>query len=176
MSVFKVPDDVIEVARQYINSEHDMRWQLGDFLAEVTDELVPVFQNTDIKHPRSMMFNQIANATGVDASTLRDREAMARFFPKPVRERYAALTWSQMRACKAAGNHWEAYAQKALSELPAPVSIIRQWVKHDGHLPPAWAGRWERVQVLCDALMGDSEAPPGVRLAARLISMGIIGD
>lgn len=174
-NVIRLPDEIIETARQLMGSEDDARWKLGDFLSDVVSELEPAYQGVGVKHPRAELFRVISSAIGCDASTLRDRQSMSEFFPYEVRASYPALSYSQLRACRSAGNQWQEYADWAVSNLPAPVAVIRARVKNGGALPPAWAGRWARVQELSELLMGDSEAPPGVRLAARLISMGILG-
>ena len=171
----KLPDSVVEAARQYLGHEDDARWQLGDFLSDVVSEMEPVYHTAGVQHPRAVMFRQIAGSIGCDPSTLRDRQSMSEFYPYSVRADYSALTWSQLRACKSAANLWQVYADWALANLPAPVAMIRSKIKNGGSLPPAWAGRWQRVVELSEMLAGDSEAPPGVRLAARLISMGILG-
>jgi hypothetical protein len=147
---------------------------VGDFLASVIDELSQHYEAIGVKRARAWLIQHMASRVGVDASTLRDREAMARFYPSNIRSRYDMLTYHQLRACKSAGPEWERYATWASEELP-PVSIIRARVKHNGSLPPAWVGRWSRVIELSELLQSDEQAPPGVRLAARLISMGILG-
>jgi hypothetical protein len=174
-NAIKVPDEVIEAARQYLGSEDDARWQLGDFLSDVVSELEPAYYGVGVKHPRAEMFRVISGAIGCDPSTLRDRQSMSEFYPYSVRASYSALTWSQLRACKSAGNLWREYADWSLSNLPAPVAVIRAKIKNGGDLPPVWCGRWQRIVELSDLLQSDAEAPPAVRLAARLISLGIYG-
>ena len=175
MSGIKLPDEVIETARQYLGNEDDARWQLGDFLSDVVSELEPAYQSAGVKHPRAEMFRVISGSIGCDPSTLRDRQSMSEFYPYQVRASYSALTWSQLRACRSAGNQWQEYADWAVSNLPAPVAMIRAKVKNGGALPPAWVGRWSRVIELSELLQSDEQAPPGVRLAARVIAMGILG-
>jgi hypothetical protein len=170
-----LPDNVVETARQYLHNEHDARWALGDFLSDVVTEMEPVYHTAGVKHPRAVMFRQIANSIGCDPSTLRDRQSMAEFFPAQVRSKYDMLTWAQLRACRSAGPEWERYAEWSAANLPAPCAIIRSRIKNAGDLPAVWVSRWSSMQAIADLLMGDEQAPPGVRLTARLISMGILG-
>lgn len=170
-----LPDNLIDSLRQVISDADKHQWATGDFLVGIVDELEDSYTRLGVRHARAWLIQHMANRVGCDTSTLRDREAMARFYPEPVRARYDALSYHQLRACKSAGNLWCEYADWALDNLPAPVAMIRAKIKNGGDLPPAWASRWERVSVLCEALKGDSEAPPEVRLAARLISLGLIG-
>ena len=163
-----LPDDVVEGLRQLQDDSEGVQFQVGDYLVSVTDEFGHIAKRAEI-------IRQLADRTGRDASTYRDRETVCRFFPPEVRARYEGFTYSHWRALKYAGNHWREYADLLAGDISLPVSKLRAVIKHNGHLPPAWAGRWERVSVLCEALKGDSEAPPEVRLAARLISMGLLG-
>ena len=70
--------------------------------------------------------------------------------------------------------YWREYAEWALANLPAPVALIRARVKHNGHLPPAWEGRWARVLELCGALVDDNQAPDEVRRLAGVVLGGVI--
>jgi len=135
-------------------------WQQGDFLVDVVAELGSII-------PRHEIHKQLAAAVGADRSTMRDRELMSRFWPD--REQYAPLTYSQLRACKSAGDRAREYAEWALANLPAPVALIRAHIKHNGDLQPAWIARWDRVRELCELIAGDKEAPPVIRHAARVV-------
>ena len=155
----KLPDEVIEATRQLLHEGEGYQWRVGDHLAAVVDGFGHVLK-------RSEVIRQLANGVGADASTLRDRECMARFYPPSLRREYDSLTYHQLRACKSAGERWREYADWALDNLPAPVSLIRASIKHNGDLPPAWVGRWERMLVMADLLVVDEQTPPVVRLAA----------
>ena len=162
----KLPDEVIEAARQLLHDGEGHQWRLGDHLVEVVDEFEHVLK-------RSEIIRQLANGVGADASTLRDRECMARFYPPSLRRRYDSLTYHQLRACKSAGERWREYADWALDNLPAPVSLLRAMVKHNGDLPPAWVDRWARMQRLGELLADDAQAPPWVRQAGLYISRAV---
>lgn len=160
----KLPDEVIEHTRQLILSSDGHQWVIGDHLVAVVDEFGHMI-------PRHEIIRQLSGAVGADPSTLRDREIMARFFDRGVRAEYDMLTYSQLRACKSSGERWREYADWAAANLPAPVALIRARVKHNGHLPPAWVSRWERVLSIAALIAADEDAPPVVRLAARLLGV-----
>lgn len=166
-----LPDEVIEHTRQLLETQDGHQWKLGDHLVDVMVELGELYaellneedKTYALKKARAHIIRQIANRTGADRSTLRDRHNMCRFFPPDIRVRYSVLSWSQLRACKAAGAVWEEYAIWACDNLPAPVAIIRARVKYNGDLPPVWIARWERFQRLGEMLEEDENAPAVVR-------------
>jgi len=162
----RLPDEVIERARQLQSEAEGHQWHVGDFLVEVVDELGNYYTRQGVRNARAEIIRQLANGVGADASTLRDRECMARFYPLSIRREYNVLTYHQLRACKSAGERWREYADWALDNLPAPVALIRASIKHNGDLPPAWVGRWERMLAIADLLAADEQTPPVVRLAA----------
>jgi hypothetical protein len=151
-----LPDEVIETLRQLLTDADRHQFAVGDFLIEVVDELAP-------KVPRSSIIRECSNKTGADPSTLRDRECMARWYPPDVRREFDMLTYSQLRACKYAGEHWRDWAEWAAANLPAPVALIRQKIKSNGHDRPAWCGRWERALELLEQVRDDTSAQPEVR-------------
>lgn len=157
-----LPDEIIERVRQYAEATDVMQWGIGDILVEVVDEF-------DLHIRRSQILKELANKTGLDVSTLCDREIMARFYPEDVRDEYGALTYHQLRACKSAGDNWQHWADWALDNLPAPVAIIRLMIKHNGDLPPAWEGRLQRLIGLAEAIAGDEDAPEEVVAFAATI-------
>ena len=110
-----------------------------------------------------MIIKQLADRTGSDRSTLRDRHNMSKFFPVPTRREYDMLTWSQLRACKSAGPEWRQYAEWAAGHMPAPVAVIRARIKNNGHDQPAWVHRWESMQGIAKQLMDDKDAPHQIR-------------
>lgn len=158
----KLPPDLIETARQLISTQDATQWVVGDFLAEVIDELQPHFQAAGTRVPRAEIIRQISTATGSDPSTLRDRECMARFFTLADRADFDMLTYSQLRACKAAGPAWRDFATRAADNLPAPVTVIRGWISAAGAGVPAWVGELDRISVLADRLAHDDQAPQAV--------------
>ncbi len=169
MNDLSLPDAAIEECRQLISAADNMQFGIGDWLVILVDEVAPQWKAAGVRFPRAEIIRQLSGSTGADASTLRDRESMARFFPVPVRSGYDMLTYHQLRACKAAGEKWREYAEWARGNLPAPVAVIRAKVAGNGHLPPAWESRWERVTVLCDLLARDEGAPATVRLACAAL-------
>ena len=167
----QLPDKVIEYTRQLLETQDGHQWKLGDHLVSVCEELAGYYAGLlnegdlerAVRKARAHIIKQLANRTGADRSTLRDRQNVARFFPPDIRGRYSVLSYSQMRACKAAGDRWEEYAIWACDNLPAPVAIIRARIKYNGDLPPVWIARWERIQRLGEILYEDEEAPAVVR-------------
>jgi hypothetical protein len=166
-----LPDAIIEHLRQLADSNERGQWEIGDFLVSVLDELGPAFESMGVKRARPSIIRQLANRTGLDSSTLRDRESMCRFFPVKARDHYHALTYHQLRSCKSAGDNWRKYADWALVNLPAPVSVIRAKVKANGHECPAWVSRWDRMTGLADVVLCDTDSPGWLKLLARLIAV-----
>lgn len=168
----QIPDDLIEGVRQRLETAEMYQWELGDYLVEAEDEIIPHLAR-QVRYPRSYLINQISSRVGCDPSTLRDRASMARFYPPPIRQAYTPLTYHQLRACKSAGIHWQVYAEWALNNLPAPVAAIRAHVKHNGHSPPAWVGRWQRFVELAGALVDDAMTDPLARdIASQVLRRG----
>lgn len=166
-----LPDAIVEHLRALADNNERGQWEIGDFLVGVMDELEPLYQSVGYKRVRPSILKQLANRTGLDCSTLRDREVMARFYPVKVRDHYHALTYHQLRSCKAAGDKWRKYADWALDNLPAPVALIRARVKANGHEVPAWVNRWERLLNISDAVLCDTESPKWLRIICRLVSV-----
>lgn len=166
-----LPDVVIEPLRQLVNDADGHQWVIGDYIIDVVDELEAVYSGLGLRSARAWLIRHMAERVGADASTLRDRASMAKFYSPDVRSEYDTLSYHQLRACKSAGDEWQTYADWAMENLPAPVSLIRARVKHNGDLPPAWKGRWERVLVLAELLADDEEAPAHVRLWARVLGV-----
>jgi len=170
-----LPDEIVEGLRQINDSGEVHQWVMGDFLEEVVTELLPHYQHffddngakRAVKRARAWLINHLSNRTGIEKSTLRDRQNMAKFYPPEVRKQYDALTFHQLRACKSAGDCWQEWAIWALDNLPAPPHLIRAMIKYNGHLPPIWIGRWERMQSLCELMINDEAAPRHVREAAH---------
>jgi hypothetical protein len=162
---------VIEPLRQLVNDADGHQWIIGDYLVDVVDELEAAYSGMGLRNARAWLIRHMAIRVGADTSTLRDRASMCTFYPPDVRREYDALSYHQLRACKSAKDKWREYADWAMENLPAPVALIRARVKHNGDLPPAWIGRWERVLSLADLLADDAEAPAPVRLWARVLGM-----
>lgn len=160
--VVQLPEQVIEALRQLLDDGETYQWATGRFICDVLDE----FPN----EKRSDLIIQMADRSGADRSTLRDRHNMAKFYPVAVQKEFDMLTWSQFRACKSAGDDAHEYLEWAANNLPAPVAVIRARIKNNGHDQPAWVHRWEAVQRLAAMIVGDTEAPDEIREVARLVS------
>jgi hypothetical protein len=157
--VVSLPDQVIESLRQLLDDGDYHQFTVGDFIIDVLDEFTNI--------PRSELIRQMADRTGSNRSTLRDRHNCARFFPKEIRKEFDMLTYSQLRACKSAGSQWREYAEWSASHMPAPVAVIRARIKNDGHDEPAWVYRWDSMRRLANQLVNDSDCPEVVRQVAR---------
>ena len=165
-----LPEPIIEHARQLIEQGESHQWVVGDYLVGVVDELAEFYARLvdpdqackHIRKGRAHIISQIADRTGTDRSTLRDREVMARFYRPDLRAEYAPLTYHQLRACKSAGDDWVQYAEWALNNLPAPPAIIRLRIKHNGDIPPSYVGRWSRMVKIAEDIIKDrdKQIPP----------------
>ena len=166
----RLPDEVIERARQLQSEAEGHQWHVGDFLVEVVDELGNYYTRQGVRNARAEIIRQLATGIGCDTSTLRDRESMARVWPAGLRKTLEPLTYSQLRACKRAGDHRLEYAEWALANLPAPVAAIDAKIKHNGDDVPVWQSRWESLLRLAGLLAEDKAAPLRVRaLCAELM-------
>ncbi len=166
-----LPDIIIETLRALANRGDTQQWEIGDFLVGVVDEIkkyVPDEGYTPEVVTRARLLRELADRTGLDASTLRDREVMARFFTHADREAYHALTYHQLRACKGGGERWREYADRAMGSLPAPVRVIRSWVSSNGDGESRHDYYLRRLKEQAGALL-DSNPPAGMRLLARLV-------
>jgi len=166
VSKFKLPDSVIESTRQLYLQGEGHQWALADHLVGVVDELrdhyASMMGDEDgriaARKARTWIIRSLAVGIGVDESTLRDREVMGRFFPTEVRQPYTdTLTYHQLRACKSANDKWQAYADWAMDNLPAPVSVIRAKIKGNGHDdPPYWQRKLDKIIHDIEKLMEDT--------------------
>ena len=169
----KLPDEVIERARQLQSEAEGHQWHVGDFLVEVVDELGNYYTRQGVRNARAEIIRQLATGIGCDTSTLRDRESMARVWPVGLRKTFEPLTYSQLRACKRAGDRRLEYAEWALANLPAPVAAIDAKIKHNGDDVPVWQSRWESLLRLAGLLVADKQTPDHVyALCAGLIADG----
>ena len=164
--VVQLPEQVIEALRQLLNDGERYQWAVGDLITDVLAEF------PDVK--RAELIRQLADRTGADRSTLRDRHNVARFYPIEVRKQYDMLTWSQLRACKSAGTEWRQYADWAAGHMPAPVAVLRARIKHNGHDMPAWVHRWESMQGIARQLVNDTDAPKRARRIAGIVDRQVL--
>jgi hypothetical protein len=163
MASIQLPELIIESLRQLLDEGDNHQFNVGDFICVVLDEFPQV--------TRADLIQQLADRTGADRSTLRDRHNVARFYPVEVRKEFDMLTYSQLRACKAAGEAWREYAEWAISDsMPAPVAVIRARIKNNGEDRPAWEYRWESVVRLAGQLVDDPGCPKVIRqIAAKIL-------
>lgn len=157
-----LPEQVIEALRQLLEDGDNFRWATGRFICDVIEEFPTI--------TRSELIRQMADRTGADRSTLRDRHNMAKFYPPEVQREFDMLTWSQLRACKSAGTEWRTYAEWAAANMPAPVAVIRARIKNNGDDQPAWVHRWDSMKGLAAMIADDREAPEKIKKLCRLVT------
>lgn len=157
----QLPDEAIEHLRQLLDDAEGYQWATGDFISDMIAEFPEV--------TRSDLIKQMADRTGADRSTLRDRHNMAKFYPYKVRHEFDMLSYSQLRACKAAGDQWRRYARWAMTHLPAPVAMIRARIKNNGDDEPYWISRWARMQNIARMIAADESAPDKIKKVCRLV-------
>jgi len=175
----QLPDEIVEATRQIYESGETIQWIIGDHLVSVVDELGGNIARqlsddegeTDVRKARAWIIHNLADRIGADRSTLRDRHNMAKFFPPEIRKDYIPpLTFSQLRACKSAGDNWKEHADWARENLHrSTCEIIRTRIKHNGDLPPAWISRWERLVRLSELLVEDEDTPVKIYEVCRNI-------
>ena len=170
-----LPDDLIETVRQLVNDGEGYQWAMGDLLVSAVEELGPSYATHpsigSTKRARTYILRSLADRTGTDESTLRDRESVCRFFEPKMRLEYDCFTWSQWRAFKAAGSRWRMYAEQAAQSLPAPVRVIRSWIREDGNevITPAWERMLDKFIDIAYSLERDEAAPAWLRQAAHFV-------
>lgn len=157
-----LPDEIIEHLRQLQGDAEKGQWLVGDFLVGVVDELAEIYERAGVRKARTWLVRHMANRIGVDETTLRDRECVARFFPQEARDKYP-FSWSQWRALKSAGDKWEEYAVWATENLPAPVMMIREKIKGNGDAEPKWIYKWNKAMEFFEDISLDEEVPVMIR-------------
>jgi len=168
-----LPDDLIDAVSQLNSDEGSIQWAMGDLLAAAVDEMGPVYATHpgigSLRRARTYILRKIGDLAGVDDSTLRDRETVCRFFTPKMRLEYDGFTYHQWRAFKSAGGQWRKYAEQAAQNLPAPVRVIRGWIKDDKNevVIPAWQRMLDKFIDIAWSLERDEAAPGWVRAAAR---------
>jgi hypothetical protein len=160
--VVQLGDEIIEALRQPLDDGDRYQFAVGDFISEILEEFDHI--------KRSDLIKQMADRTGADRSTLRDRHNVAKFYPKETRKEYDMLSYSQLRACKAAGDEWRKYAEWAVKHLPAPVAMIRARIKSNGDNEPYWISRWARMQNIARLIVADADAPEKIKKVCRLVA------
>ena len=169
MKNLQLPDSAIEHLRQLFDDAEGHQWRCGDALAELIDEFQPAYELEYGKRGRAQIIRQVANKIGRDESTLRDRLSVAIFFPPEIRAEYFMLSWSQLRACKSAGDKWREYADWSVENLPAPTSLIRAKIKANGDGLPIWSDYWERIISLAERLSREENLPDKIKAIIKAI-------
>ena len=86
-----------------------------------------------------------------------------------MRLEYDGFTFHQWRAFKYAGGQWRKYAEQAAQNLPAPVRVIRGWIKDDKNevVIPAWQRMLNHLTDTAYSLMQDKGTPDWLRKLAE---------
>jgi hypothetical protein len=151
---FELPDDVQVILIQKADEIDKNYWDIGDICVHLEDELGDYYKASDIRR-------EVSDCTRWRPETLRDIIWMCRRIPPP--KRVYELSRHQYRACLAAGDLWEKYAEQAQIKRngkPIPVSVIRQWIKDGDDELDDWERWWNRIYKA--ALHITSEAPETV--------------
>ena len=170
-----LPDDLIETVRQLNHDGEGVQWAMGDLLVAAVEELGPAYATHpgigSIRRARTYILRALADRTGVDESTLRDRQSVCAFFTPDVRRGYDCFTYHQWRAFKHAGDKWRQYAERAAQNLPAPVRVIRGWIDDDKNevVVPGWSRMLDKFIDIAYSLERDEAAPGWVRQAAHFV-------
>lgn len=152
-------------------------WEWADLLAALDTELC---RN---RGDQARLLSLVAGRASLDKSTLRHRLNMGRTFTPDVRAQVDdVLSYSQLEACRAAGDDWRQYALWAIESAddfggtPAPVGAIRKRIRDDagGAKPPTeppWRQKCQRIIDLADSARRERDTPDAVRdVLARFAS------
>lgn len=162
LTKLELPDDLIQRLQNMTQEEDEKKYELGNIAIELVDEFGGMYGKVRVR-------KRIAIEAGVSAALVRDREAIVRFFPKKVRDKYEVLTFSQFRAIKPAGvDKWEALADWAVESAddfggrPAPCDAIRKKRLGRPRSDPTWERQFVKAYDLCEALIEDAATPKGI--------------
>jgi len=156
----KLPDNVVEELRQLLDMSGAYQFVIGDYLVSVVDEFGHVLKRPEI-------IRQLAHACKCDASTLRDRESLARFASPDMRKEYE-FTFSQWRSLRIAGPDWEGYAKQAAAELWS-ADRIRAQIKSNGDGLPAWLYWWGKLGDVLEKVIIGKDTPEHIKAWCRQI-------
>lgn len=148
----KLPEEVINPLRQMLWMGESHQFAIGDYLVSVVDEFSHILK-------RSQIIAQLAIECRCDRSTLRDRESLARFVTKEMRQEFEIFTWSQWRSLRTAGEHWRQYAERAALEMWS-TDRIRAEIKNDNNNRPSWAYWLDKIYDAAERIIQKDEAPP----------------
>jgi len=163
----KLPDEVIDKLIQLASDLDNNCWELGDICLALVDELSTIYPKHEIR-------SAIANESGLAIDTLRDRERVSRRITNG--DRKYPFTYHQYRACLAAGNRWQEYAEWCLDSMEEyggripPVAVIRMKIKGENAEEQRWVKLWEKIQEIAERLLTDEQTPEVVRSVVRLVA------
>lgn len=178
-----LPDDLVEALRQLCDDADREAFRIGRFLADAWDEFGGVYtalHGGNERAAHAWFIGYLAARTGREASTLRDRERVARYVTPDMAAEHP-FTFHQWRAIMSAeperrGDYiaWmHAEAERNGGGFPS-VAAIRDEIAADRAGAPAWVRRYARVQRAAAALASDAQVPPRLRAVLRALAM--LGD
>jgi hypothetical protein len=155
-------DGLIDELAQYNDELTANAWRIGDLLVMAVDEYKHL---TKYAAP---ILRELASQTGGSAETYRDRERVCRKIPPKARAKYP-LSFHQFRACLAAGDNWQFYAEWAMEYAddhngrPASVDAIRAQVSGNDDEDPTWMKQFMKIQEKAEVVLCNPETPAHVR-------------
>ena len=159
-----LPDEVFTVLAHMLHKGEKLQWDVGDYIEELWNEVFQALNPDESQRvAHADLIRTLAEGTGADKTTLNDRQNMANFFPVAAREKYHMLTYSQLRACKRAGDDWETWADWSLvngyNGKPAGVHTIRRAIARADDPNPYWVGQLKKLEELVLKIHNDEEIP-----------------
>lgn len=173
-----LPDEIIDRLIALDDQSSGLQWEMGDYICELTDELETFYAQYlgSPKEAHVWLVGHLAARSGIAKSTIRDREAVCRFFQD--RQAISHLTFHQARALKAAGDKWPVYLAMVNAYMDdnggrrPSVELIRRWIAEQGD-DPLWSRRLAKVVPMLHQISADQEAPDKIRLAASMFLAGV---
>jgi hypothetical protein len=141
----RLPDQALNIIRQFRGFGDAEAWALGELSAALVDEL-------GREHGRAAIRIAVADEWGGTASTVKDYELTARYYPPDKRD-FDNLTWWHYRQARAAGDLDTSldYLRQAVESAdqyggrPMPVRVLAAKMKTNGHTKSSTLERLLRV-------------------------------
>lgn len=155
-----LPDELQTILIDCAQKADTMYWKIGDITTETISLLYPIYTKLVIR-------NTIANLIGWQTETVRDQQRMSEKIPQS--KRTYNLSRHQYRACLAAGDDWELYAEQAVEYSydhggkTAPVNVIREWIKGDGNEEPLWKQWIQKLFDIAERIYDSPDVPEDVK-------------
>lgn len=127
LALTTLPDVVLDRITALAEVANSTEWAWGDLAVEIVDELAG-------KLPKGETRRLIANASPFKVSTIRKREAVARFFDRATRDEFAVLDFSHFELAMRQKEwrsdlEWCVESGDDYGGRPAPFSVYYQMVQ-----------------------------------------------